>query len=876
MPRGGKGGRGRRGAKNGSGIARSRDDGGRSNTWQSNGISMQTNKFFEAFYWDQKIVEPEEWQAFLDHLRAPLPTSFRITSGKPTTAILIEQMQNFYLPYLSNVKFEGEQVPPPKALPWYPENMGWQIDVKKNALRKTEQFQKFQQFLVHETEVGNISRQETVSMIPPLFLNVEPHHIVLDMCAAPGSKTAQLIEALHSPLTTSAESYDPCPPGIVIANDADAKRAHMLVHQSARLPSPNIVVSNCDASRWPSVRVPWSAKGSEHVQERTMKFDRVLADVPCSGDGTLRKNVMIWKDWHPHNGSSLHPLQLRILMRGLQSLRNGGRLVYSTCSLNPIEDEAVVAQALRDCKGTVKLVDQSHAFPELLRKKGVFTWKVCPTKGSKDKFDAGKGLDGEAEAEAEGKAAEKKDQCDSEASSSSTYRDTLPQLAFVEKHEDLAPELREKVPKSLWPQGDEVALGLDKCMRVLPHDQNTGGFFVAVLEKDDGSEPELAEGMAHGMVRAMETRGLASMKQEELANAEKRSLEEDQVEEGSKKRLKIDENEAASVHGAGPSNGVAIEKRSEDIGQPGGAPYREDPMVYVDQNNDQSKSIVSFFGLTEKFDKRNLLVRNREANPLRSAYFTSTSVRALITSGGPGKGDHPYGNPLKMRLINSGVRSFARQDSGKDPQLKCKWRVTSDAIPVLRPLIEERKILRATISDFAFMISNHYPKLSDVPTGEFRSMLESVDIGSHLVDISPGTYQDQKLERTLCVPIWRAPASMNLMLERQEKSALSYRIFGSDLSNPSGARQFVMSKAQKQAQAQANAKRLQKESSQSTTKIDEDELEALENATAAPAAPSNPNSNVNVQEIEKEAKQNQQEEIIQQLKEEGQQLPADA
>ncbi|PWN36360.1 S-adenosyl-L-methionine-dependent methyltransferase [Meira miltonrushii] len=860
MPRGGKGGRGRRGAKHGGGIARSRDDGGRSNTWQSNGPAMQTNKYFEAYYWDQNIVNPDQWQAFLDHLRAPLPTSFRITSGKPTTAILIEQMQNFYLPYLSNVKFEGEQVPPPKALPWYPESMGWQIDVKKNALRKTEQFQKFQQFLVHETEVGNISRQETVSMIPPLFLNVEPHHIVLDMCAAPGSKTAQLIEALHSPLTTMAESYDPCPPGIVIANDADAKRAHMLVHQSARLPSPNIVVANCDASRWPSVRVPWNAKGSESVQERTMKFDRVLADVPCSGDGTLRKNLMIWKDWHPHNGSSLHPLQLRILMRGLQSLRNGGRLVYSTCSLNPIEDEAVVAQALRDCKGTVKLVDQSHAFPELIRKKGVFTWKVCPTKGSKDKLNVAKTAEGETEGEQKSEEkieGEQKAEEKTEGGEGSSYRDTLPQLPYVEKHDDLAPEWREKVPKSLWPQGDEEALGLDKCMRILPQDQNTGGFFVAVLEKDDGSEPELSEGMAHGMVRAMGLKD-ATVSKQEAANTAKRPLNGDEEEE-SNKRVKTDADVAGDANGAGPSNGVAVEKKPEDIGQPGGAPYREDPMVYVDQNNEQSQSIVSFFGLTDKFDKRNLLVRNRDANPLRSAYFTSTSVRALITCGGAGKGDHPYGNPLKMRLINSGVRSFARQDSGKDPQLKCKWRVTSDAIPVLRPLIEAKKILHASISDFAFMISNHYPKLSDVPEGDFRTALQNEDIGSHLVDIAPGTYQDQKLERTICVPIWRAPASMNLMLERQEKSALSYRIFGKDLSNPSGARQFVVSKAQKQAQAQANAKRQQKE--EQSMKIDEDELEALENAAASTTAA--------------KEEQEQQEETAAQVEEEGQELSVD-
>ena len=72
----------------------------------------------------------------------------------------------------------------------------------------------------------NTSRQETVSMIPPLVLDVKPHHKVLDMCAAPGSKTAQLIEAIHS----SVED-DVVPEGLVVANDADNSRCYMLVHQ---------------------------------------------------------------------------------------------------------------------------------------------------------------------------------------------------------------------------------------------------------------------------------------------------------------------------------------------------------------------------------------------------------------------------------------------------------------------------------------------------------------------------------------------------------------------------------------------------------------------------------------------------------------------
>jgi len=123
---------------------------------------------------------------------------------------------------------------------------------------------------------GNISRQEAVSMIPPLLLDVKPHHWVLDMCAAPGSKTAQLIEAIHA--NDAQEIRIPCrlkfcqenqqflnitfvgwilmfSAGIVIANDSDSKRSYMLVHQTNRLRSPCLLVTNHDAQHFPNIHL---------------------------------------------------------------------------------------------------------------------------------------------------------------------------------------------------------------------------------------------------------------------------------------------------------------------------------------------------------------------------------------------------------------------------------------------------------------------------------------------------------------------------------------------------------------------------------------------------------------------------------------------
>jgi 16S rRNA C967 or C1407 C5-methylase (RsmB/RsmF family) len=107
-------------------------------------------------------------------------------------------------------------------------------------LRAVPGLAELRKFLIEETDCGNINRQETVSMIPPLLLGVEPHHFVLDMCAAPGSKTAQLIEALHQ----GHKFFEAAPTGLVVANDVDNKRSRLLVHQLKRWPSCSHMVTN--------------------------------------------------------------------------------------------------------------------------------------------------------------------------------------------------------------------------------------------------------------------------------------------------------------------------------------------------------------------------------------------------------------------------------------------------------------------------------------------------------------------------------------------------------------------------------------------------------------------------------------------------------
>merc|ERR1719228_1740157 len=247
------------------------------------------------------------------------------------------------------------------------------------------------------------------------------------MCAAPGSKTAQLIEAIHA-------VEDVVPKGLVVANDSDNSRCYMLTHQAKRLQSPCVIITNHDAAIIPNLMVPESSG----QQLAALKFDRILCDVPCTGDGTMRKNPDIWPKWNAANSSNLHGLQHRIARRGLELLAVGGRMVYSTCSLNPVENEAVVGRLLAEAGDSLKLVDVGSMLPGFKYIAGLKSWKTANKAG--DLY--------------------------------STWEDVPEQLSKTVIRPEHFPSVEPRVVEQL-----------PLCVRVLPHLQNTGGFFLALLEK---------------------------------------------------------------------------------------------------------------------------------------------------------------------------------------------------------------------------------------------------------------------------------------------------------------------------------------------------------------------------------------------------------
>jgi len=782
----------------------------------------ETNEAFVEYYKNQqKITETEEeWNQLFNSFRTDLPTTFRVTGGKKNADQLNKIIEDTYVPFLSNLRINDELVPPPQKISWYPNGMAWEFRAPKQLIRKSAELKKFQNFLVYESDAGNLSRQEAVSMVPPLLLDVQSHHYVLDACAAPGSKTAQLVESLHH------STPGLIPEGLIIANDSDYKRSHLLVHQSLRrLPSPSTMVTNHDATRFPTL----SLKG------RKLLFDRILCDVPCSGDGTLRKNGGIWRDWTPANGIGLHGLQLRILSRAISLLKPGGRIVYSTCSLNPLENEAVISAALSQYP-SMSIKDVSACLPTLIRRPGLTSWTV-------------------------------------------TTRDPNKIRPVASPNDLIDLPTNKKYPPTLWPSGNEVKHGLERCLRIYPHLQDTGGFFVAVLEKSaaatngnahstnpaetspviknhsDQDGEKLAKGLLDGegtvqssieatvsgalpskqtavklsddndnvqaTVQIAVTDGAPSGEPTKIISETSPTLESNEQKATSctstepiemKQVKRAISTEAAEASTSRPdSKRVKVETANEGVittteksdirsteadvsaqNPPDILPldntFKEEPHVFLKSDHEEIKKCMEFYDINPSFPADNLLVRNAEGLPTRTIYLTSSVAREVIENN----------SHVRLRLICCGVKIFCRQDpsastakdvKATDPEKFCKWRIVSDGIDFFRPFMGSKRVIQCHINVLKQLMRHdqQYPLITDLEDEAFREQVRQLDIGSCVAEIFGDTQDDAShhLPLDLMIGLWISKLSINLMVDKKERKVLSLRLWGEDITlNP--------------------------------------------------------------------------------------------
>ncbi len=204
-------------------------------------------------------------------------------------------------------------------VPWCPEAFYIDRENREDALGKD---------LLHL--LGHTYMQEAASMLPPALLGVQPGDHVLDMSAAPGSKTTQMGAKMQGR-------------GVIVANDVQEKRLWTLKSSLHRCGVHNNLVTKKVGQ--------WFAR---HMTER---FDKVLCDAPCSAQGTIRKDSDALDYCSIENIEKMARLQFQLLESAIHSTKVGGRIVYSTCTLTPEENEGTILQILERFKGQVEIVD---------------------------------------------------------------------------------------------------------------------------------------------------------------------------------------------------------------------------------------------------------------------------------------------------------------------------------------------------------------------------------------------------------------------------------------------------------------------------------------------------------------------------------------
>ena len=179
-----------------------------------------------------------------------------------------------------------------------------------------------------EHQLGLIFFQEASSMIPPVVLNAEKGKAILDVAAAPGAKTTQIAQYVENEAT-------------IVANDVKYSRINILISNLQRC-CAMAHVTMCDGRKF------------GRFGER---FDYVLLDAPCSNVGMARKNYKYAKIWSLREVMALSRLQKQLILSAYDSLKKGGILVYSTCTLDPLEDEEVVDHLLANRDAEVEEID---------------------------------------------------------------------------------------------------------------------------------------------------------------------------------------------------------------------------------------------------------------------------------------------------------------------------------------------------------------------------------------------------------------------------------------------------------------------------------------------------------------------------------------
>lgn len=253
----------------------------------------------------------------------------------------------------------------PKELKEKLEGKGWKIN---------QPFKHFPEIMIVESDLqpGEFGRslehllgyyyiQEISSMLPVIVLNPKPHEFILDLCSAPGSKTTQIAAKMNNT-------------GTIIANDIKLGRIKILASNLERCGVMNTIITRSQGELLCNKLKNVNLKEVEGQGSLVpYQINKILIDVPCSGEGTIRGTPKTLQMWNVKKIFSLSRIQKNLLINAIKLLKSGGEIVYSTCTHAPEENEEVIDFILNKFKNVS--IEKSLLPVEVKSREGIKKWQ---------------------------------------------------------------------------------------------------------------------------------------------------------------------------------------------------------------------------------------------------------------------------------------------------------------------------------------------------------------------------------------------------------------------------------------------------------------------------------------------------------------------
>ncbi len=296
----------------------------------------QTSKEDYSKYLKERFPIKEEFQKRMEKLlgKADAKKFFEISYTQTPNSIRCNTIKISVRELKARLEGYGWKLKQP--FPKHPEIMTLENSLNPGELGKTR-----------EHLLGYYYVQEISSMLPMLALQPQRGEILLDLCASPGSKTTHAAAMMQNR-------------GTIIANEVSMGRIGILNSNLERCGVMNTIVTRKDGVALCNIL----------SKKSKIKFDKILVDAPCSGEGTLRKSPKTFLMWNKHMIKKIANTQKRLADAAIQLLKVNGIMIYSTCTLAPEENEAIVSYLLE--KYDVKI--ESISLPLQFRE-GICEWE---------------------------------------------------------------------------------------------------------------------------------------------------------------------------------------------------------------------------------------------------------------------------------------------------------------------------------------------------------------------------------------------------------------------------------------------------------------------------------------------------------------------